>query len=413
MGKRNRSEESFQQIERDNLANKVDVEEAGKPVLQILNAKKSPANRLKVAAIEGSIIGSQEVYDPKEGVALYKNATIDPDKNKDKFFIKLQDPALSGQKQIYVNLSTQNPNPEYNDEAKIILKEKELGVFESESLLLTSDIGDDQAQVSNIKDNECDEKAMKCDRTFKTMLGGEVRVDYSEKNLSTTAKVPVLKELDITINILKKEGQEAASREEIERQVKEANEAFAAVGIKINAKIVSHDTPKGVDLSDGFSIKDEKPLFDKLGTSSKKDVQVFYVGSFDKPPEGRAAQAYAHPEKWFSGNEMNTVIMSSTKSSYVLAHEIGHILTNDGHYPRDLNDKEVKECPLTEIEKRNIMAGCGTLVTSDKVLENKRWNDEQIEKMQQSPLLKEVQSEKQSQEEEEEEKEKRPRLVMR
>ncbi|MEZ5405431.1 MAG: hypothetical protein R3F23_04425 [Verrucomicrobiia bacterium] len=424
MGQIKKLEESSQQTESNRSSNQAVFQAAaGPPVLEILDAEKKPTEELNVGTMEKSFVEAHYVK-TKDGVNPGK-ATFDPDKDENKFFVRLKDINESGEKQINVKLSTQNPNPKYDEkDRKVVLKEtgEGSGIYESDPLLLTSDAIDDAVVVNKIEDNQCDKKVMQCDQTFQTMLGGQVKVDYPEKNISTTAKVPIVKELDITINILKKDGQEAASREDVERQVEEANEIYASVGIKINANIVSVDVPEGVNLSNGFSESDEKALFDKLATPNPRDVQVFYVGKFDKvdpPSKDNIAVAYAKiykedtilNDKSPDDNRINNVVMSDTKVPFVLAHEIGHVLTQDHHYPYHADKYS---CPPKPEDARNVMAVCNINREFDPASNAKRWTAEQIDKMQKSPLLKDPELEKQSLEEkEDEEKDNRRRVAIR
>lgn len=441
---------------------------AGKPVLEILDAEKKPTKRLKIATMEESFVEAQNIQGtsgPNPG-----KATFNPDKDDNKFFVRLKDVSESGEKQIDVKLSTQNPNPKYDEKDRtVVLKEKEngSGVFESDALLLTSDTIDDTVVVNKIEDNQCDEKKLQCDQTFQTMLDGKIQVDYFKNDVveaSAKAKVPVVKELNVSVNILKKEGQEVISREEVERQIEETNEIYAPAGIKINAHIVSVDVPEGVDLSNGFSKEDEKALFDKLATPSLRDVQIFYVGEFDKRPGHSPAGsidgiAYTRPAKneailndKSQDNFLNNVVVSNTKVPYALSHEIGHLLRgnkmpdtktpnilvdeigrlSEGVIEKKINDHadsktqydlnyhypyDIEEHPIPSKDPkavRNVMADGNINGEYDPASNSKRWTFKQIEKMHESPLLKDPESKKQSLEEkEEEEKEKKPRLVMR
>jgi hypothetical protein len=114
------------------------------------------------------------------------------------------------------------------------------------------------------------------------------------------------------------------------------------------------------------------------------------------------------------------------KISNTLAHEIDrlsegyiekktqHDLNN--HYPHNIEIHFGREEDPKVISKamRNVMAAANINEKLDPASNAKRWTSEQIEKMHESPLLKDPESEKQSLEEkEEEEKEKKPRLAVR
>ena len=124
------------------------------------------------------------------------------------------------------------------------------------------------------------------------------------------------------------------------------SERYAQVGVEV--EVVSYrfvDPPSGVNLSDGRSVQDlgatvledeAKTLIGNIGTIGTEDIHVFYVNDLDiggaGGPRGIAIASFAFDESE-SQYAYNAFIARNASSPYglVAAHELGHLLTNDGH----------------------------------------------------------------------------------
>jgi hypothetical protein len=420
MGKRKKLEESFQQIIIDPPPKKSSFETvASAPVLEILDAEKKPTKHLQVAKMQGAL--NSAIVANKTGV------TLDIDKDVDRFYIQLRD-ASAKENEIMVDLITKNPDSDYNEKAKVLLTKKqgEKDVFESKSLMLVSNKTDDEFAIGKVVDNDLNGR----DRTFKVALGGKVQVEHPTKNIFAMAKVPVEKNLNINLVILKRDDGQQANREDIYRQFKEANETFAQAGIKINLNVKDKEDipikelPEGVDLSDGLDDDERDIIFRKLGTPNKDDVHIFYTGSSPSNREGRIIGGFAlmrGPDDLMN----NIVLGEECLNMSTLAHEIGHLIRgwrehdkNEYHYPFDKETKPFSPEELAEV-KLNLMFRSCTAIPPDlnpikSIFDSKRLTSEDEKEWHKSPLLKDPESKKQSlQEKEDEQKEKINRLVMR
>ena len=221
------------------------------------------------------------------------SATLDIDKDSDRFYVRIPGAASMGAVSIKV-ATVENPDTAYNDDETEIEMQVEGNDLITKSMLLVSDDTDDDHQVDSIADDA------KNDRTHKIQLGGKfqvksIKISGTDHQADIKTLVQVKKTFDINIVILRDKLQSAGgvpliSTNDVQSFWKIANERYSQVGVKVNIQSLEiKDPPTGVDLTDGSltisASATGRPLADEaknaitaLGTKgNSSDIHVFYV----------------------------------------------------------------------------------------------------------------------------------------
>lgn len=345
--------------------------------LKFLGADGKPATELKVAKMEDAI--TEKPF----------KTVLNPEKDKDRFYVQLTDPSLKGKGVVTVKLSTDNKNDNYDDnptEIELIEDKNNPGVFKSKAQILTSDDVDDNFKVNGIKDDQ------KNDQTHKVALGSQVKVDYNGGELTAEAEVPIKKTVEIDLIILRDKpenegGKPVIGVKEVEKDFAIAQERYAQLGIELKMK---GGEPRIVDPPKDLSLKgdeqDMAKIMTDLGTSDPNDLQIFYVnklnpGGLDAKngvsggisitrqfiEEGIAEDPnLAESVRYIN----NSFINANFKKEFTLAHELGHLLTNNKHYGEDYatdvsQDKITKNLMKYETSETNSI-GASKRFTTDQ-----------------------------------------------
>jgi hypothetical protein len=124
------------------------------------------------------------------------------------------------------------------------------------------------------------------------------------------------------------------------------SERYAQVGVKIVVDTYSYrDPPTGVDLADGLKIHERgstvlsgeaKSVISNLGTIGTDDIHIFYVPRIDignVVDHGVAIADFGFDEidDPYTYNAFVAKDVASPHYGLTAAHELGHLLTNDGH----------------------------------------------------------------------------------
>ncbi len=332
--------------------------------VEILNFKKRQVSELKVAKM--SDLGVITPY--VEGANYY---ALNIDKDSDRFYIRIRGGAVLGS--AWVKVETRQPSPdddEYEDlGAMIELKPDPNSSSDliSKSLMLVSDEVDDGElwirrgiNDSGMEDltPEWIEDNWPNDRTFKIQLGGKLVItdvivskdgsSLSNYNFSTysSAQVPVKKTVNVGVMILRTTpgGTPALDKSFVTEDIKTAKERYAQLGIKLiigEPTVIDHPPyDKNIaDLSNGLeetvSVADsleDKRLIRYIATPAKNDIQVFYVNYFTGyGSKGESFAPFVY-KKDMDSNLLGNVIIVADRTPFTLAHELGHIITNNGHY---------------------------------------------------------------------------------
>ena len=297
--------------------------------VEVVGNSKNPTAKLNVGKMSESGVLS----------GTGATATLDVDKDPDRFFVRvLGGAALGG---ISVKVSTaDNTDSAYNDNTTQIDLQSDGGDAISKSMLLVSDDIDDDYAVDSIADDATG------DRTHKIQLGGNFKIEEIKigtanwQTEGTKVPVPIGKTVNIGVVILRNKSQMSGgtpvvAQGDVEQDLKLGNERYAQAGIKLSWTISAEDPPAGVDLSNGLteftapgapSAEESSLLTSSLATATTADLQVFYVNNF-APAPGSAGEAF--PEAAFTGPLGGNVIISAARKPFTLPHELGHILKND------------------------------------------------------------------------------------
>ncbi len=209
------------------------------------------------------------------------------------------------------------------------------GWFWSQWLLLTSFHIDDEEDSVSIEDNT------ENDPTFFVALGDTVTATYGE--LTATATVPVQKVVNLHINILNSGGAAVATNAEVQDYVTAATKIFAPAGVRFQATIENPvNAPAGVNVAafqgyPGYTAANQYDVTAHeaallgaaaLRTAATDDIEVYFIERFmGADRRGEALRGTAVPNAALA----DSIIISARDTDYaVLAHEIGHILEDDG-----------------------------------------------------------------------------------
>ncbi|MBX3740428.1 MAG: hypothetical protein KF712_05515 [Akkermansiaceae bacterium] len=237
-----------------------------------------------------------------------------------------------------------NPDGAYNDPATEIPLTANPFQQESQSQLLVSDAVDDSADGPDEGPG---------DRTHRIQLGGDVEISTIQIGavtypLGMKVLVKVRKRIEGKIIMV---GDTNMSFAAVDRFKKVAKERLAQVGVDFDLTITSMDVPDGLDDEEvrydgmgGFSINgytghyvhpDVKKLVDKAITDGKRGIiTVFVVRNIMSPDRGFAMRrGWRHPSEMVYGD---VAVISEQKTvnghDFTLVHEVGHIITDAGHY---------------------------------------------------------------------------------
>ena len=311
--------------------------------IEILDKDKKVVTKLKVGKMAETRVLS----------GSGSSATLDIDKDSDRFYIRIPGAASMGAVSIKV-ATVENPDvSSYNDDETEIDMQVEGSDLITKSMLLVSDDVDDNHQVGGVTDDS------KNDRTHKIQLGGKfqvksIKIGGAEHQADIKTTTFLQKTVDINIVIFRNKplsagGVPLISAGDVQRDWKIANERYSQVGIKVNIQSLEiKDPPTGVDLTDGSltvsASATGRPLADEaknaiaaLGTKgNSSDIHVFYVnqvqiGSTFLGGIALADYYYGSTDPDFTYNIFIKTIALTPWSGYAAAHELGHLLTNAGH----------------------------------------------------------------------------------
>ena len=290
--------------------------------------------------------------------ALSAAGALDIDKDRDRFFVRI--PAGANLNNVSIKLATvDNPKAAYNDDAtEIDLAANSNGDLITQSLLLVSDDVDDDYAGNGVGVDDA-----KNDRTHKVQLGGKVQISSINVNgtnhqVNSKTSVPVKKEMVGRIILV---GDAANKSLEMTRLRDIAKERYAQVGIVFDFTITTLAIPEDIHASfDPVEVEDDGGVFGdggQGGTLIHEDVRALYdaahaTGKTEQitvlaVPDMRQSFGRAFLPRNTApqhANYANTVILSLNRilmnnKDFTLAHEVGHVLTNHGHYGLDYENQ--------------------------------------------------------------------------
>jgi hypothetical protein len=309
--------------------------------MEFLNANGNPASALKIGKWENAFNSGSPT--------TVKDNFIDLD--PDRFQIRVVDPARQGAGQIRVALSTFDSSCFADDdptEIELIEQPENSGTFISTNLLLVADDVDD-----GFCNQEVPADDTLNDRTHRGEVGGHVRVLYC--GLLTTVldkDIPVLE--NGTVNVVPvilydPFAPPHVGIAQVAQALEIANQKFAQTGITLTWEYpVACAPPAGVTLTNGLTIRspygstnlDVEAKAAIAGVSNigpSSDIHIIFANELnagDRHPYGSAVtQSYyagiSDEPYWY--NAFVAVTNAPDQLGLRIAHELGHLLEDDGH----------------------------------------------------------------------------------
>ena len=318
--------------------------------VEVVNSEKHPVCELRVADMEDSLnLAGDLVIDP----GLVAGFNGDPDR----FHVRIA--GIGENRNVSVKLSTiENPDSSYNDdETETMLLAQSNGFYESKSQVLVSGAVDAGIATLSEITSENPNPYSHHERTHNIQLGGKVRItdlviDGTTRPLDVQVPVPVKKTVKINVVVMNDAGSP-----DIAAELKSANEIYASTGIRISLNgapvyrdppaIVFPDQEVGSVVSDN-DVADWGRFISHFGTTNTiDDIHVFYVKQckidhgvealqipgfaiMERTPG--TTQGSAGPTAADTGDANNFFISQNHAAFMTLAHELGHVVTNAGHY---------------------------------------------------------------------------------
>ncbi len=300
--------------------------------------------------------------------ALSAQGELDIDQDEDRFYVRaIGADAFNG---VSIKLETRkNPKASYDDDKTKIDLESKDGNLQTKSLLLVADTVDDSHDGNGGTDDD-----VKNDRTHLIQLGGKMRVSEFKVDGETNAlkierEVPVKKVLTGRIIFVGNQAVDENGNPEEDEDGKPvvdsvgvikfnttyrpiAIERYTQTGVKFDLFFSEMVAPANVDpdtvgwesgiiaeggVGGGNSVhQDLKAIIDKArGLNLLDTITVFVVPDMLYEIAGKAiTKRYTAPQE----NEYINVAFLSwndiglRNKIFTLPHEVGHILTNHGHY---------------------------------------------------------------------------------
>ncbi len=351
----------------------------GKPIIQFLaNVDKglgpqlSSVNTLHVGKWTNAFLGVGRNMQLKRGDFI----SLDPDH----FYVQVKDPMANknrGQKdtiQVYVDTSS-----DLGDDITLTETGVNTGLFRSRSLLLTSVSVDKQAGDG---------------RALNVLLGDAVSASYGEEKAKAT--VPVQKVVKLHVNILSvAKGKPAASATQVVHDLLWANAIYAQAGIQLKASaqivdpLAKANISKGIlthfvfganwDSGGGIPMTTaERNLLGaaQLRSNAKGVIEVYYVNNFvdGKGDPIKDGLGESFPASLVPAQYANSIIISANFEKYqTLAHEVGHILFNNGKHDSRIVNLMVRGLPQDDGEvtdSRRIPDGEAKAMLKSKLASN-------------------------------------------
>ena len=299
----------------------------------------------------------------------------------------------------------------YNDAATTLrlIRHADPGWYWSDSQILVSNKVDDEFSTGYLAADESAPLGSTIlkqgiysfpvtDRTHRIALGGTVMAKYNTGQTllgqpiiaTVSATVPVVAKVKLNSSIVGNALSGGAFQAGgYQRDITVMREIYAQAGISVEELNAVKPEPPLVNLSDGLQIRpdnatsatsltaEEVSLLQSYrlqGVNNKYYIEVYFVNYFDQAIQGYAVTAGMVPAN--QSQYTPSVVLRTDHDDSTLAHEVGHILTDQGHYasvfPRELNSAD--RTNLMVVGKRGIVNGT--------IFESRRLTLSQVTRMQ-------------------------------
>ena len=279
------------------------------------------------------------------------------DLDPDRFCVRITDPSHMGAENVSILLNTTGPYPIAKDGATAIdLYETSVnsGIFVSTNMILVSDDVDDAFSNSLVPGDNT-----RNDRTHKIAPEGKVIVTYPD-----TGQTSGVKEISVnkfgTIHVIPvimrgtPNGNPLTTALHVEAILEHARGRFGQIGIDLTWEAPEiRNPPDGLILAQMFVERDSVPatvlssdaksLISEVATvGNTNDIHIIFVrnmlaGSDELIGTSISSFRYAPSEAGYFFNVfIDTLDVGNTEyGGYIVAHELGHLLTNEGHVADD------------------------------------------------------------------------------
>jgi hypothetical protein len=294
--------------------------------------------------------------------------------------VRVQDFARSNQTSITVGLSTLAPSggTHAQSERTVSLIRVSPGVFLSTNLLLVSDAFDAACDVPEVPTGTSQ-------RLYECELDGTFRAGYEDAWGGTHEKMNAIgtdiKTVTLDVFVMTTNGVPAVPNSIVLRDLADAAERYAQADIRIQTGLVTQvEMPSGIStnwyvaeimqLSGKYRLESAgKSILDGI-SRVQAHIAVVYVHGllnirYGNPAAGIAVCPYGFPMSEDADYLGNLFISSQDPVLFTLAHELGHVLTNDEHSDDSWNlmeeygaaDKAVKHPKRFNTNQINTMRG--------------------------------------------------------
>ena len=283
------------------------------------------------------------------------------DLDPDRFCVRITDLSQIGAGSTSMLLGTAGSKPPHNDGATAIdlyATSANSGVFVSTNMILVADDIDDDFSNSVVPADDT-----RNDRTHKTFPGGRVVVRYPETGQASGRKeIEVPK--DGTVHVIpiimrgrpdSEWGSPLILVSEVEDIMSVARDRFAQIGIDLAWETPEiRNPPAGMVLTNMFVVRDTpstnvlsadaKRLISEVGTvGDTSDIHIVFLknllaGTSELVATSVSDFRYAPSEDGYLFNvfvDSLDVKDVPEYGGYIVAHELGHLLTDEGHIAND------------------------------------------------------------------------------
>jgi hypothetical protein len=321
--------------------------------LEVVNNLMKPVTELKVAKMTDSEV-------------LSCNGTLNPDKDTDRFYIRITGAACLGATTVKLG-TINNPDASYNDAATELDLTVSGGDLVSKSLLLVSDDTDDNIAIDSCEDNE------KNDRTYKIQLTGKLKIsaikigNNSEQIIDKSVPVNVKK----TVKLKMANCQYGLlfhdpcwSDELVASSKKVLKERYAQIGVMLDIADASgpdvgvygwvDDYPSLVN--GVLNIPDETKDILNASPSPKADEITAYL-VVRLGDSGHLSHGVSLAPKYLNSADKtagygNRLFVSNSSVGYAhkftASHELLHILLDAAHGDYTTNDQMLFQAPTSD-----------------------------------------------------------------
>lgn len=273
----------------------------------------------------------------------------------EKFYVTIESAGINGD-EIFINLISQSEGGLVIDEINTLRLKKNigLGLFVSEAIMIVIDkdeIDDDFVEstfVNPLWDGTDDNED---DITIYGEVDGSIKAVFSnglECQISVCGDA--IKTVEVNVHVMNnpENGNPFVSDEIINAQLDMAKKVLSQACIKLDVSPFNHFTPNinvsdGVLISDAMETEEVRSIIDQVkDISNEQKIDLIFLNEFENDEMTRGISLtdfLFSPGFPYNGDEnhkrtslINGSLITMSTNPFIVGHEIGHILSNNGHY---------------------------------------------------------------------------------